>query len=64
MIIAAVMTALHLHLSIMPLFYPDVEGIHNGTLNINNAPSWNHIFHSQNLQQPDGVILTWNIKWQ
>ncbi|MHB1641820.1 MAG: hypothetical protein ACYCS8_04050 [Acidithiobacillus sp.] len=51
------------HIAIVPLFYPKLSGIHNGQMTVSAAPAWKRIFHTHDLQQPDGAMLFWRIKW-
>ena len=48
---------LRLHLAIVPVFVPKVSGIHNAQMTVTAAPRWHHIFHTGELQQPDGVMI-------
>lgn len=48
---------LRLHLAIVPVFLPNVSGIHDAQMTVTAAPRWHHIFHTGELQQPDGVMI-------
>ena len=51
------------HIALLPLFYPSVSGIHNAQETVSDAPRWHHILHTNQLEQPNGVILIWRTKW-
>lgn len=51
------------HLAIVPVFFPKFSGIHNGQLSVSNAPAWHHILRSGNLEQPDGGMVIWRVKF-
>ena len=48
---------LRLHLAIVPVFVPKVSGIHDAQMTVTAAPRWHHIFHTGELEQPDGAML-------
>ena len=48
---------LRLHLALVPVFLPKLSGIHNAQEQVSAAPRWHHIFHTGELQQPDGGMI-------
>ena len=48
---------LRLHLALVPVFVPKVSGIHNAQMTVTASPRWHHIFHTGELQQPDGGMI-------
>lgn len=48
---------LTLHLAIVPVFMPKISGIHNAQMAVTAAPRWHHIFHTGELEQPDGAMI-------
>ncbi|MHB1266434.1 MAG: hypothetical protein ACYCY2_02385 [Acidithiobacillus ferriphilus] len=54
---------LHWHLFLVPVFYPKLSGIHNARLTVSASPRWHHIFHTGELQQPDGAMIYVKQSW-
>lgn len=52
------------HFAIVPVFYPKPSGIHDGRLTVSNAPTWRHIIRSGDVQQPDGFIVEWRMRFE
>ena len=48
---------LRLHLAIVPVFLPNVSGIHDAQMTVSGAPRWHHILHTGGLEQPDGAMI-------
>jgi len=48
---------LTLHIAIVPVFMPKLSGIHDAQMTVTASPRWHHIFHTGELEQPDGVMI-------
>ena len=48
---------LKLHLALVPLFLPNVSGIHDAQMTVNAAPHWKQVFHTGELEQPVGAMI-------
>lgn len=51
--------ALHWHIAVLPLFVPKINGVHNGDISVSDAPAWNNILNTGQLEQPEGAIVVY-----
>ena len=54
---AIVALLLRFHLAMVPIFLPNVSGIHDAQMTVSGAPRWKHIMHTGQLEQPVGAML-------
>lgn len=48
---------LRFHLAIVPIFLPNVSGIHDAQMTVSVAPAWKRIAYTGALEQPVGAMV-------
>ncbi len=56
-------TILHCHLFLIPIFYPHLLNTNDGLVSAIDTPSWSYISRTDDLEQPDGVVMQGKIRW-
>lgn len=61
---ASVALILALHLSIVPVFMPQINIGEHGQEIIGNNPNWSTLVEHGQAQVPDGAVIEWRYAWR